>query len=402
MASQALGANPGPSPATDSKTAHLASRYVVPEPGSRMVGTFAALRAVLRNETLHQSGVQDSVMNRDDPLTASIFWLDGDAHRSRRAAIISFFTPKAIATRHLPIMRRAADRLVGELRARGKGRLDRISFALAVAVTAEIVGLTDSRVGGMDWRIEQFGRGPALAGKGGLWKPLSSVLTNLTVLLIYLLDVRPAIAARRRRRREDVISRLLDEGRSEKEILVECLTFGLAGMTTSREFMVVAAWHLFDNEPLRRRFMAGDDAEKTAILMEILRLEPVAGMIYRRATEPVSDDSLGSLDAGTRLSLHIRAANLDEAAVGPHPERLDPERARSRKVNGAWMSFGDGVHFCPGWQVALTQTRVLLERIFAVPGIRLVRPPDITWVPPMLQMYELRNGLLACPRQPGS
>lgn len=144
--------------------------------------------------------------------------------------------------------------------------------------------------------------------------------------------------------------------------------------------------------------MEGDDAEKMAILMEILRLEPVAGMIYRRAAEEVSDAASATIAAGTRLSLHIREANLDEEAVGPNPERLDPDRARRLKVNGAWMSFGDGAHFCPGWQVALTQTRLLLERIFQVPGIRLVRPPDITWVPAMLQMYELRNGVLACDR----
>jgi cytochrome P450 len=218
-------------------------------------------------------------------------------------------------------------------------------------------------------------------------------------MLIFLLDVRPAIAARRKQRREDVISRLLDEGRSDKEILVECLTFGLAGMTTSREFMVAAAWHLFDNLPLRERFLEGDDAEKAAILMEILRLEPVAGMIYRRATEEVSDATPEPITPGTKLSLHIRAANLDEDVVGPNPEKLDPDRARNRKVNGAWMSFGDGVHFCPGWQVALTQTRILLDRLFRVPGIRLVRSPEITWVAPMLQMYELREGLIGCDRQ---
>jgi hypothetical protein len=53
--------------------------------------------------------------------------------------------------------------------------------------------------------------------------------------------------------------------------------------------------------------------------------------------------------------------------------------------------------------LALTQTRVFLDRLFRIPGIRLVRPPEITWVPPMLQMYELRNGIIACdcgyPRQ---
>lgn len=400
MAVEAASDAPGMLAETDSKTARMANDHVKPEPGSRLVRTFAGLRAVLRNETLHQSGVQESVMNSDDPLTASIFWLDGKAHRSRRAAIISFFTPKAIAMRHLPIMQRAVDDLVSAFRARGKARLDKISFALAVAVTSEIVGLTNSRIPGMDWRIEQFGRGPAMTSRGGIWKALALLQTNALVMAIYLLDVLPAIAVRRKERREDVISRLLDEGRSNQEILVECLTFGLAGMTTSREFMVAAAWHLFENTPLRQRFMDGDDAEKTAILTEILRLEPVAGMIYRRATEPVEDEALEPLDAGTRLSLHIRAANLDEAIVGPEPGRLDPDRARRAKVNGAWMSFGDGVHFCPGWQVALTQTRLLLEGIFNVPAVRLDRPPDISWVPAMLQMYELRNAVITCPKQP--
>lgn len=100
--------------------------------------------------------MQESVKNSDDPMTASIFWLDGQAHRSCRAAIISIFTPKAIATRHLPNMQRAADELVGGLHRRGRGRLDKISFALAVAVTSEIVGLTESRLHGMNTRIELF------------------------------------------------------------------------------------------------------------------------------------------------------------------------------------------------------------------------------------------------------
>lgn len=384
---------------TDSKTAHLAEHFVVPEPGSRHITRFAHLRAILRNETMWQSGVEVSTMNRDDPLLASIFWLDGDAHRSRRAAIIRFFTPKAIATRHMPNMIEAADRLIEEVRRTGKGRLDSLAFRMAVAVTIDIVGLTNSNVDRMAQRIESFGRCPAIASRGGAWKPIGSLMANIYALLIFLFDVKPAIAARRMQCREDVISRLLDEGRSDKEILAECLTFGLAGMTTSREFMVVAAWHLFDNEALRQRFLEGDESDQMAILMEILRLEPVAGMIYRRASEETTDATPEVIEPGTRLSLHIREANLDEAEVGPCPTKLDPDRAKKMKVNGAYMSFGDGVHFCPGWQVALNQSRVLLDRLFRVPGMRLVRPPEISWVPPMLQMYELRNGIVACDRQ---
>ena len=90
------------------------------------------------------------------------------------------------------------------------------------------------------------------------------------------------------------------------------------------------------------------------------------------------------------------AANLDEAAVGPDPERIDPRRAARQRNNGAWMSFGDGAHFCPGWQVAMTEARVFLEQLFQVPGIRLIRAPEMEWTPPMLQSYQLTNAVIGC------
>jgi len=234
--------------------------------------------------------------------------------------------------------------------------------------------------------------------RGGIRRLLAPLKSRLFGMWFFLRDVKPSIALRRAKRREDVISKLLDEGRSDIEILVECTTFGLAGMGTTREFITVAAWHLFDNEALRRRFLDGDDAERMAILMEILRLEPQASMIYRTVTEETEGVAPEAIARGERLSLNIRAANLDEAGVGPDPGRIDPDRAKNMKNNGAWMSFGDGAHFCPGWQLALTETRVLLDKLFRLPGIRLVRPPDMEWTPPMLQSYQLVNMIIACDR----
>lgn len=199
-------------------------------------------------------------------------------------------------------------------------------------------------------------------------------------------------------RREDVISRLLDEGRSDIEILVECTTFGLAGMGTTREFIVVAALHLFEKPDLRRRFLDDGDGEQMEILKEILRLEPQASMIYRTASDGAEGLLSRAIKPGERLSLQIRAANLDEDAVGPDPARIDPDRARKMKNNGAWMSFGDGAHFCPGWQVALTETRIMLDKLFRIPGIRLTCYPDMEWTPPMLQSYQFRNAVIECDR----
>jgi cytochrome P450 len=382
---------------SDSITVRLAARYVHPEPGTRHLWRFDELRAVLRNDSMRQGGAADAPTEKEDPTRASIFFLYGEEHRRRRGAIIGFFTPKAIATRHLPIITETAERLIENFRTKGRARLDDISFMLTSTVVAEIVGLTETPLRPMMRRIENANGAPDV-WRGGIRKLLAPLKSKLFGLAFFIRDVKPAIAARRKQRREDVISRLIDEGRSDIEILVECTTFGLAGMGTTREFIVVAALHLFERSDLRARFLEGDDAEKMEILKEILRLEPQASMIYRTANEPVDGLQLEPIAAGQQLSLEIRAANLDEAAVGPNPTRIDPDRARKMKNNGAWMSFGDGGHFCPGWQVALTETRVLLDRLFRVPGIRLTRYPDMKWTPPMLQSYQFVNAVIECDR----
>jgi cytochrome P450 len=382
----------------DSKTASLAAKYLRAEPGSRWIRSFSQVHALLRSGRLRQSGVDMAPVEKEDPTKACLFFLEGEAHRRRRTAIAPFFAPSVIATRHLRVMMESTEALIAEFRKNGRGRLDELSLRLAGAVVAEIVGLTNSNPDRMFKRIERSNGAPLVA-RGGIYKLLGSLKSGFYALQVLYLDVRPAIAARRKQRKEDVISRLLDEGRSDEEILVECLTFGMAGMTTTREFIVMAAWHMFENDDLRRRFLDGSDVEQHAILSEILRLEPVASMIWRTVTDEVTDITPEAIPAGARLSLDLRSANLDEAKVGACPHMIDPDRAKRVKDPGTYMSFGAGPHFCPGGQVALTETRVFLNQLFRIPGIRLVRAPDMHFVPPMLMSYELRNAIIAC--QPG-
>ncbi|MGD8151160.1 hypothetical protein [Ornithinimicrobium sp. Y1694] len=55
---------------------------------------------------------------------------------------------------------------------------------------------------------------------------------------------------------------------------MECLTYGAAGMVTTREFLQIATWHLLDRPALRHRFLVGSAEERSAILHELLRLAP--------------------------------------------------------------------------------------------------------------------------------
>lgn len=389
-----ISACPVPHVRDDRKSAALADARVRPHPGARVVGRFAFAREILRNSAMLQAGASADVPA--NMTHASVFFLDGEEHKRRRTAIARFFTPKAIANRYLAIMERQTDVLLAQLQARGSGHLDQISFQLAVAVAAEIVGLTDSDQAQMARRIRRTLLGTRLQEMTPLLRRFATVPVTLHALNFFARDVRPAIRARRLERQEDVISHLLDEGYSDRAILIECMTYAVAGMVTTREFIVMAAWHMFDDDALRARFVAGDEAEQLAILDEILRLEPVAAMLHRRAADDVVLDA-GPAAQGELLAVNIRAANVDEAVVGECPYTLDPDRAKRMGIVGSYMSFGDGSHRCPGSHVALGETRVFLDRLMKLPGIRLQQPPHMTWFDGLMS-YELRGAVVACER----
>ncbi|TAK99465.1 MAG: cytochrome P450 [Rhodospirillaceae bacterium] len=363
----------------------------------RVTETFAQAREVLRNGALKEVIPGIDRFKAEDPTKVPVIFLDGEIHRRRRAAIARFFTPKAIATRYRAVMEECSNRLLHQMQAKGGGHLDRISFQLAVTVAATIVGLTNSDQAGLASRIKVTLASGLVQKSHWAAKLVAELIRRCHALNFFIRDVRPAIAARRKQRQEDVISHLLDEGYSDTAILIECMTYAAAGMMTTREFIVMAAWHLFGNEALLQRFLTGDEADQFAILEEILRLEPIASVLHRHADEDIELPEAGPIPADTVFAIDIRAANTDEEATGPCPYAIDPDRAKQMKGIGSFMSFGDGAHRCPGAQVALHETRVFLDRLFRVPGIRLEREPDMRWCEE-LTSYELRNAMIACDR----
>jgi cytochrome P450 len=384
--------------ADDRKSARLAAEQLHHDPKTRLVEDFAFGREILRSPAMRQAAeIGADRFDIKNHATTPVIFLDGEPHRRKRAAIAKFFTPKAMNTQYRSVMERATNTLLGKLQANGRGRLDVISFELAVTVAAEIVGLTNSDMAAMSGRIATAFASGTARRRGRLDEAVGRVLVALKTLHFFYRDVRPAIAARRKLRRDDVISQLLDQGASEKSILMECMVYASAGMVTTREFIVMAAWHLFGCHELRQRFIDGGEDVQFAILDEVLRLEPVAGMVHRRAAEELRDSIGGQVHAGEQFAIDVRATNTDEAAVGPCPRSLNPDRAGQLKSSLAHLSFGDGPHRCPGAQVAMHETRIFLDALFRLPGLRLERAPDMLWNS-SLGSYELRKAMVACDR----
>lgn len=381
------------------KSAALAEQRVKPNSHSQRIGSFAAGREILRNTAMKQAGQGSEDLIIDDPDHAPVFFLDDEPHRRKRSAIARFFTPKAITQHHRAVMERSSDALLEELKTTGRFCLDQASWQLAVEVAGEIVGitkgLTSEKKRKVGKRIEGFFAQTDLHTMKPLARFFKSKVVMIWAMAFFYLDVKPIIKARKKQPEDDIITHLIEEGYSDQAILIECMTYSGAGMATTREFIVMVAWHLFDNAPLRERFINGSEEEQIIILEEILRLEPVATLLYRRADDDTTDKLPEGIAPGTTYEIDMRAANTDESVTGRCPFTVDPDRARRMKVIGSYLSFGDGKHRCPGAQVALWETRIFIDRLFRIPGVRLVAPPKISWND-SLASYELRETYVVC------
>ena len=366
-----------------------------------VVRSFEVARQVLREpEGTRQAGFGAERVRADrggpaaPAMRPPILYLEGAQHRSQRKAAARFFAPK-VTEEYRGMMEALSGVLVARVRPGRPVDLSRLSMQMAVQVAAQVVGLTSSSTRGMSRRLDTFFAGDPLAtpsGPLGWWRALRS---GTATARFFWLDVKPAIRARRRQPREDVISQLLAEGFSDLEVLTECLTYGAAGMVTTREFICVAAWHLLDDAALLARYRAGDRDERLALLQETLRLEPVVGHLYRRLERPLTvalDGTEQVLPAGALVDLDLRAVNADAATVGAEPYQLCPGRELPRAVPPALMSFGDGNHRCPGAPIAIMESEVFLSALFRHDVVAL-GPPRVSWNP-VSQGYDLDRFLI--------
>ncbi len=360
------------------------------------IRSLAAARQVLRarGETT-QAGFTAERIPRGVFTMHPILISDGAAHDEQRSKVARFFAP-AVVERYIPGMEACADRLLDEVS--GTFRLDELALLYTVEVTADIVGLTAAPVPALARRLVSFFNQPPFditrpdLGRTPRQWARAAVNGVVPIVRMWFADVRPAVRARRRTPTGDVISHLISEGYSDADILVECVTYGTAGMVTTREFIAMAAWHLLDDDALRRRYVAAGTEERQAVLHELIRLEPVVGHLYRRvqhAFEVRDGEDAAIVQPGDLIDVCVRAANADPHAVGTDPLDVCPYRPLPAGVPAYGLTFGDGAHKCPGQPLAILESDVLLTRLLAREP-ELVREPTLGW-DDLIEGYRVRD-----------
>ncbi|MEP7284432.1 MAG: cytochrome P450 [Chloroflexota bacterium] len=367
--------------------------------GVWQVRGFDESRAILRGTSTKQAGFNaDQVTSLQGMTNRPILYQEGKVHQQQRKQTARFFAPKTVSSDYRDFMETLADQLINQLKQQKRADLSKLSLEMAVAIASRVIGLSNSRMGGMSKRLDAFfeQENPNIT-----WQPLVKLLGLIKqrhMLSFFFLDVKPAIQARKGHPQEDVISHLLEHNYSDPEILTECVTYAAAGMATTREFISIAAWHFLEQPALRDRYVAAQEEERYEILHEMLRLEPVVGHLFRYATADIALESQGQqvvIPEGALIDLHIYATNADQSVVGEDPMAICPGRALTGDhIPAMLMAFGDGHHRCPGAFLAIQESDIFLQRLLALDGLSIERMPTLGWNE-VASSYEVRDFVLA-------
>lgn len=322
-----------------------------------------------------------------------VLYAEGEEHRTMRSKTARFFSPRRTRDIHVQVIQDATDEAIDILQSRGRVDVSFLSMRVATRVAAHIVGLTSkkSSIEGLEERLIVIGRSqsPAPGSFTGLWPWIKQQYAQL---MMYLRDVRPAIIERKKKKQDDLISHLISENYKGTEIMGEAVTYGTAGVITTRQFISACVWHLNQDRDLLEAFLKADDAQSDAIVYEILRLEPVVGKLIRQSTEAFTfehEDEKIEIKERDQINFEIYDINADPQVMGDEPNKICPHRAQGSK-RPPTFSFGSGHHRCPGEYVAILESRIFLKKLFSIKGLKIEGKPQLDYND-IVQGYEIEG-----------
>jgi cytochrome P450 len=303
-------------------------------------------------------------------LASNMLTTDEPDHTRLRSIVDEAFRRRAVVEME-PRIRALADELADALFAEGKPAdlVGRFAQILPLSVISELLGLP------------QADR-PRFIAWANMMAQFGSIFGFLRVIGA-VNKMRRYFEERLRLAREQGGDGLIAElvrvesevGRISADELVSMLFLLLAAGSQTTAHLISGSVFELLKDPARRDWLEQDWSRVSLAVEEFLRfVSPVQFSKPRYVRQDVDIDGV-RLRKGDRVMAMIVAANADPEAI-EHPETLDLERRPNRH-----MSFGTGIHFCLGHQLARIEAMCALQALFTRwPGLRLaVDPADIHW-----------------------
>lgn len=186
--------------------------------------------------------------------------------------------------------------------------------------------------------------------------------------------VAEAIAERRKRPTEDLLSHMLTSDRdgdrlSDEEVMSTAILLLNAGHEATVHTTGNGVKSILESgiDPVT---LFASDAQTEATVEECLRFDAPLHMFTRYALSDLEYDGL-QLRKGDVIGLMLGAANRDPRRFA-NANTFDPFRS-----DGANVSFGAGIHFCIGAPLARIELQVAFSELFRrLPRLRLAEAPS--------------------------
>jgi cytochrome P450 len=295
--------------------------------------------------------------HRDElPMGDQLPTLDPPVHTAHRGLLMRLITPKRLKENEA-FMWQLADRVLDPFLADGAGEfIGEFAGPFTLLVIADLLGVPEEDRAEFAARLQTRAR-----SDGGVGSTGEATMEHHPLAYLYE-RFTDYIDDRRRQPQDDVLTGLatatFPDG-SLPEVIdavrVAANLFSAGQETTVR--LLGAALMLLAEDPELQQQLRRERDRIPNFIEETLRFEsPIKGD-FRLSRVPTTVGGV-DLPAGTTVMVLNAAANRDPRHFDD-PATFDPTRANARQH----VSFGRGIHTCPGAPLARAEARVALERL---------------------------------------
>jgi cytochrome P450 len=288
------------------------------------------------------------------PFAEELLTLDPPRHTPLRALMMRVFNPRRLQAMEGAITR-LADRLIDEFAPHGACELTGdYARPFATLAIADLLGVPEAERAGFRAAAAPP---PAQVGRAEDAPVVNPMDFRRDKFLGYVED-------RRRAPQDDILSELANTVRADGSrpeamdvVRIATLLFGAGQDTTAT--LLGNALRIIAERPDLQQALRADAALIPDFLEEVLRISGPVKAAFRLARKPTS---LAGVDIPTGATVMIATA-----AVNRDPRRFDSPAEFQLGRPGAkeHLSFGRGVHVCPGAPLARIEARISLERLLA-------------------------------------
>jgi cytochrome P450 len=353
--------------------------------GAFVASRHAEISLVIRDKRFGKDFVDRTIRRygpkiMDEPMFRSMsHWMlqqDPPDHTRLRGLVVKAFTARRIEDMR-PRIQEVVDQTIDAVFE--KGHMDLIedfAFRLPVTIICDMLGIPEEH-------REVFYNGSRNGGRILDPVPLSpEEITQANMVdAMTKMYFEPLFEIRRRNPGNDLITQLIQAEEAGDKLSNEEMTANIillfgAGHETTVNLIGNGLLALYRN-PDQLALLKANPSLTTNAIEELLRYDSSVQMTGRVALEDIEDLGGKRIPKGENVLCLLGSANRDPAVYPDRPERLDITRPNVRP-----LSFGGGIHFCLGAQLARLEAEVAISSLLRrLPELKLDDAENPEWRP---------------------